>query len=440
MSTKTNDFYTRITILSLNFAQNNNKRFALMKNMFIISLLCCLSLEAYPQKNVYDCIVAQDGTGNFATIQDAIDNAPANAAVPYAILIKAGHYHEHLYIPEDKPRLFLIGEDKSMVRVSDDRVSGGPNASPVDVAATLVSHATDGYFTGITFENSWGTRHKDGPQALALYTKRDRTIVNNCAMLSFQDTYRTANVKDERNYVKDCFIEGAIDFIYGQGNVFFDHCTLNIVRRDSGFIVAPKHDEGTRWGYVFRNTTITAPGNPADTWVWLGRPWLHAPKAVFIDTRAEVTIPAEGWFDHMASLPAVYADHNTTDANGKPLDLSRRTSMYYKITEQGDTIRGKAKNSLTPEEAALHTVGNVMGGDDNWNPLPFCELPDAPKVLIKKNKMAWAPVKDARGYAIRHNGRITALTTSTEYEVNGDPKDYDVATVGTHGNLSRPAR
>lgn len=408
-----------------------------MKNLLTMFLLCCLSLNANSQNDVYDCIVAQDGTGNFATVQDAIDNAPTNATVPYTIFIKAGHYHEHLYIPKDKPWLYLIGEDKTKVRISDDRVSGGPNGCPVDVAATLVSHATDGYFTGITFENSWGTRNNDGPQALALYTKCDRTIVNDCAMLSFQDTYRTANVKDERNFVKDCFIEGAVDFIYGQGNVFFDHCTLNIVLKNGGFIVAPKHDEGTKWGYVFRNTTITAPGKPSETTVWLGRPWLHAPKAVFIDTRTEVTIPDEGWFDHMASLPAVYADYNTTDANGKALDLSRRISKYYKITEKGDTIWGEAKHRLTPEEAATHTISNVLGGDDNWNPLPYCERPDAPTVSVKKNKLSWAAVKDARGYAIKRNGRVVALTTSTEYKITDDAEKYEVMTVGKHGNLSK---
>lgn len=408
-----------------------------MRNLITIFILCLYATMARSQGKVFDCVVAQDGTGDFATIQDAIDNAPQNSQEPYLILIKAGHYHEHVYIPEDKPRLFLIGEDKAKVTISDDRVSGGPNASPVDVAATLVSHAKDGYFTGITFENSWGTKHNDGPQALALYTKRDRTIVNDCAMLSYQDTYRTANVKNERNYVKDCFIEGAVDFIYGQGNVFFDNCTLNIVRKEGGFIVAPKHDEGTQWGYVFRNTTITAPGNAGETSVWLGRPWLHAPKAVFIDTRTEVNIPAEGWYDHMASLPAVYADYNTTDADGKPLDLSKRISKYYKISEEGDTIWGTAKNRLTPEEAAMHTVSNVLGGDDGWNPLPYCERPSAPVVKAKNDKLSWTAVTGARGYAVKRNGRIIALTTSLEYNTADATGNYEVAAVGKYGNLSR---
>lgn len=109
-------------------------------------------------------------------------------------------------------------------------------------------------------------------------------------MLSFQDTYRTANDVNARNYVLDCYIEGAVDFLYGQGNVFFDRCTLCIMAKQGGWIVAPKHAEGTTWGYVLSGTTITAPGNPAETTVWLGRPWLHSPMAVFINTRSFVTL------------------------------------------------------------------------------------------------------------------------------------------------------
>lgn len=404
-----------------------------MRNICIFIFSCLLSLPVFSRGRVVDCVVAQDGTGDFATIGDAIDAAPTGQSRPYIIFIKAGHYREHLYIPADKPWLFLVGEGREKVRVSDDRVSGGPNGSPVDVAATLVCHATDCCLTGMTFENSWGTRHKDGPQALALYTKCDRTIVNDCAMLSYQDTYRTANTLNARNYVKDCFIEGAVDFIYGQGNVFFDSCTLNIVSKDGGFIVAPKHEEGTTWGYVLKNTTITAPGIPAETSVWLGRPWRNAPKAVFIDTRAEVTIPAEGWFDHMGTLPVVFAEYNTVDAAGKQADLSRRISMYYRIAQEGDTIWGQAKNLLTADEAALCTVENVLGGDDNWNPKVYCERPAKPVVTRKKNRLSWAPVPGARGYAILLDGKITAFTEKNEYTADNKSGAYDVITIGRYG-------
>lgn len=398
--------------------------------------MALISAHAVANGDVFDSIVAQDGTGSFATIQDAIDAAPDSMSSPYIIYIKAGHYHEHLYIPAQKTNLHLVGQDHRLVRVSDDRVSGGRNASPVDVAATLVVHAKDTYLEEITFENSWGTKMKDGPQALALYTKMDRNIVNRCAMLSYQDTYRTANEVNERNYVKDCFIEGAIDFLYGQGDVFFDNCTLNITRKRGGWIVAPKHGEGTKWGYVLKNTTITAPGNPKDTEIWLGRPWLHSPKAVFINTRAEVTIPAEGWYDHMGTLPLIFADYNTTDADGNKLDLTKRIDKYYKLTESNDTIWGTAKNKLSDEEAARYTIKNVLSGNDNWNPEEICKAPDTPAVKRKGKALTWDSVDGARGYVISHNGKVVDITTSCKYEPVDKNAIYVVQTVGRTGNMS----
>lgn len=386
---------------------------------------------------VFDCIVTQDGTGDYATIQDAIDAAPENLSSPYLIYIGRGHYHEHLDIPENKPFIRLIGQGRDVVRVSDDRVSGGPNASPVTVAATLVTKAKDIYLEGITFENSWGTRHNDGPQALALYTMRDRTIVNDCALLSYQDTYRTANVPNERNYVKDCFIEGAVDFLYGQGNVYFDHCTLNIVRKSGGWIVAPKHEEGTTYGYVLKNTTITAPGNPKETTIWLGRPWLHAPKAVFIDTKAEVTIPPEGWYDHMGTLPAVFADYNTVDGNGKKVDLSKRISRYYKLNENKDTIWGTAKNHLTDAEAAEYTLKNVLGGSDNWNPEDVCKTLPSPKWKLRGGKLTWSPVPGARGYIVLLDGKVVAITSACSVETSAKNGSFSVQTVSPSGAVGR---
>lgn len=404
--------------------------------ILLLSLFVSAYATAGTTDRVFDCVVAQDGTGDCANIQDAVDKAPVRSSTPYIIYIKAGRYHEHVHIPEDKPGLRFVGQGRDDVRIYDDRVSGGRNASPVDVAATVVCHAPDTYFEGITFENSWGTTHNDGPQALALYTKNDRIIVNGCAMLSYQDTYRTSELVDGRNYVRNCLIEGAVDFLYGQGNVWFDNCTLNIVRKNGGFIVAPKHDETTRWGYVLMNTTITAPGNPKETTVWLGRPWLHSPRAVFINTRTLVTIPKEGWFDHMASLPKVFADYNTVDADGTPVDLSQRISRYYKVTDN-DTVWGTAKNSLTTDEIAQYTVQNVLGGDDQWNPVRECETLPAPRVKYEKGKISWKPVAGARGYIVERGGKVIAITSKCEVAVGNDGSGCHVRTVGQNGNVSR---
>lgn len=407
-----------------------------MKSPLFMMLLLAMGLTqtGVAQDNVFDAIVAQDGTGTFTNIQDAIDASRNSADIPYVILIKEGRYHEHIFIPEHKRNLRFIGQGREKVRIFDDRITGGKNGAPVDVAATGVCHASDIYFEGLTFENTWGTRQNDGPQALALYTKGDRITLNHCAMLSYQDTYRTSEMVNGRNFVNDCLIEGAVDFLYGQGNVFFNNCTLNIVRKKGGFIVATKHDDATTWGYVLKNTRITAPGNPSETEVWLGRPWIHGPKVVFIDTRSEVTIPAKGWYDHMSTLPKIHAEYNTMDGNGKPLDLSQRINRYYKLVNN-DTIWGTAKNLLTRDEAAKYTIANVLRGDDNWQPEADATAPASPDVKQKGQMLTWKAVNGARGYIVEREGKVVCITTQLSYTLP-DKHKYTVRTVGTKGNLS----
>ena len=194
-----------------------------------------------PAARLYDAVVAQDGTGDYTTVQAAINAAPTGRTTPYLIFIKAGTYKEHVDIPATKPYLYIIGQGYNKVFISDNKLCGGDNALSVDVGATVVDHASNGFLEGVSFVNSWGKEQNAGPQALALYTMDDRIVLNKCGLYSYQDTYLTTKTCNYRHYLKDCFIEGAVDFIYGQGNVYFDHCTLNIVRTSGGYIVAPNH-------------------------------------------------------------------------------------------------------------------------------------------------------------------------------------------------------
>ena len=165
--------------------------------------------------------------------------------------------------------------------------AGGDNALHVSVGATVVVNSNDCLFENITLENSYGHEKQEGPQALALNTTGDRTVFNNVAMLSYQDTWITPSTSSYRAYVRNSFIEGAVDFIYNSGDIFIDNTILYINRKSGGYIVAPSHGVDVKWGYVFNNCTITAPGVPSETSVWLGRPWHNAPKTVFLNTRAE---------------------------------------------------------------------------------------------------------------------------------------------------------
>ena len=390
-----------------------------------------------PVARLYDAIVAADGSGDYLTVQDAIDAAPAGRAIPWLIFIKNGEYKGHVDVPKNKPYLHFIGQERDKVIITDDKLCGGDNALHVSVGATVVVNANDCYFDNLTLENSWGHDKQAGPQALALNTTGDRTVFKNVAMLSYQDTWITPSTSNYRAYVKDCFIEGAVDFIYNSGNIYIDNTTLYINRKSGGYIVAPSHGADVEWGYVFMNCRITAPGVPSETDVWLGRPWHNSPKTVFINTIAEVTIPAKGWYPTMGGLPVLWADYNTMDGNGNPVDLSQREDTYYYTNSDGSKTYGKAKNYLTAEEAAQYTVKNVLGGKDNWQPAIITESCAAPVATLSADKsiISWEAVPYAICYVIVKNGSEVQFTTDTKITAEAGAT-YMVYAANEQGGLS----
>lgn len=388
-----------------------------------------------PEARLYDAVVDIDGTGDYVSLQEAIDAAPAGRISPWLIFVENGRYKEHIDIPANKPFIHIIGQDRDKTVVYDDRLCGGDNAVHVSVGSTLVVHANDCFFENITFENSYGHEMKNGPQALAVNTEGDRIVFNNVAMLSYQDTWITPSKSSNRVYVHNSFIEGAVDFIYNSGDIYIDNTTLYINRESGGYIVAPSHAADVKWGYVFRDCKITAPGDPSKTSVWLGRPWHNYPKTVFLNTCAEVTIPAAGWYDHMGGLPAIWADWNTYDANGNLLDLSQRRDTYW-IEVNGEKVYGTAKNFLTDEEAAQYTLDNVLAGSDAWNPAIKTEACAAPEVQVNGNELTWNAVPYAICYVITNGDEVVGFTTDTKFTASVDPKDCVVRAVNEFGGLS----
>ena len=390
-----------------------------------------------PEPRLFDAIVAADGSGDYETVQAAVDAAPSGRVKPWLIFVKNGNYKEHVDVPASKPAIHFIGQDRDKTVILDDKLCGGANALHVSVGATVVVNSNDCFFENITLENSYGHEKKDGPQALALNTTGDRTIFNNVAMLSFQDTWITPSNSAYRAFVKNSLIEGAVDFIYNSGDIYLEGDTLLINRNSGGFIVAPSHGEDVKWGYVFNNCVITAPGVPSETSVWLGRPWHNAPKTVFLNTRAEVTIPATGWYETMGGLPAIWADWNTTDARGNLLDLSMRRDTYYKIVD-GEKVYGKAKNSLTDGEAAQYTIKNVLSGDDNWDPTVKTEACESPSATLKDGIISWDEVPYAICYLVTRGGEVVGFTTATTLNVNSNrsSEPYMIQSVNEFGGLS----
>jgi len=400
-----------------------------------------------PTKKLFDAVVAKDGSGDYTSVLDAIAAAPAGRTSPWLIYIKNGKYTGHHDIPSTKPFIHLIGQSRDNVIISDSRLSGGDNAYSVDLGATMTVNSKDVYFENLTLENSIGYDNLTGPQALALYAKTDHFTTNNVWLRSYQDTYLSAYTSMyDRQYLKNSKIEGAVDYIYGGGDVFFDKCTLTNNRDEGGYIVAPSHATGTLWGYVFSNCTIDASPRIANTGSnYLGRPWHNSPKTVFINTTLKTGIKPAGWWYTMGAIPAVFADYNTMDKNGNPVDLSQRISYYeYNSTVDGVTtkVTGTAKNSLTDAEAATYTYENViLRSGDSWDPRLMAEAPENPS-NVKANgaSVSWDSAPYSRLYIIFRDNSVIGFTTNTAYTdataVNGQSYTYAVQAVGEYGALS----
>lgn len=337
----------------------------------------------------------------YQTIQAAVDAAPQDAT-PYYIFIKAGTYEGHVQV--DRQNVHLTGQSKQNTIISWDKLA---SEGGVDKTATVNVTASDVSFDNLTLRN---TRTNQG-QALALYTKADRIIVTNCNLEGWQDTYRTGKT-GQRHLVRNCKISGTTDFIYGDGEVYFDSDTLHVVRT-SNVIVAPNHQKPV-YGYVFRNTVITA--DKVGTKTHLGRPWHDTPMVAYIDTRLSegVSISEEGWID-MDGLPIRMAEYNTMDANGNAVDLSKRKTTF--TSDAGKTATSQAVLSL--KEADGCKLDYMLRGNDEWDADWQAFILPAPSISVNGNTVSWSDHTGyAQSYLVIVDGK-SSVTTDTSVDAAG---------------------
>lgn len=195
----------------------------------------------------YDYVVAQDGSGDFFTVQEAINAVPDfRKNVRTTILVRRGVYKEKLIVPESKINISLLGQEGAVISYDDyanKQNVFGENKGTSGSSSCYI-YTPDFYAENITFENS------SGPvgQAVACFVSADRAYFKNCRFLGFQDTLYTYG-KGCRQYYEDCYIEGTVDFIFGWSTVVFNRCHIN--SKGNGYVTAPSTDKGQKYGYVF---------------------------------------------------------------------------------------------------------------------------------------------------------------------------------------------
>jgi polygalacturonase len=307
--------------------------------------------------------VAADGTGDFYSIQKALDTAPDAGAL---VLVAPGTYREVLTVSKPNIQLRSANLDASTTVVVMDKSAG--TAGGTLHSATVNVTADNFLAENITFQNDFNATHPQlpaGSQALALLVTGDRAVFHNVRLLGNQDTLFTGSKQcsgdgatrscvPARQYFSDCYIEGNVDFIFGDGKTVFDHCEIRSTPHSEGFVTAqgksyPAEDSG----YVFRGCKLTA--YPGVENVYLGRPWRPYATVVYLDTELGEHIQPAGWREwhpgETDSLKtALYAEAGSTGPGAQP-----------------DHREPDAKH-LSPQELEKFQPGAFLRGNDGWNP------------------------------------------------------------------------
>ncbi|CAN5458353.1 hypothetical protein BH10ACI2_BH10ACI2_03370 [soil metagenome] len=312
-----------------------------MKKVVFLNLGIVLILTAhaaFAQKA--DITVAADGSGNFKSVQEAIDKVPADNGKRFVIAIKPGVYKEQIRIAANRPYVSLVGTDAEKTILTFSLSNKEAGSTSAAYATYIAGH--DFYAENITFENSFGV----GSQAVAVLAESDRAVFRHCRFLAWQDTLYA---KNGRQFYIDCYIEGHVDFIFGQAAAVFENCEIH--SKGDGFITAPMRFAATEpAGFVFNKSRLTAENT--EKGVYLGRPWRDYGRTVFLNTEMGEHIKPEGW-------------HHWQPEREKTAYMAE-----YKSTGKGanDAVRVKWSHLLTETEAATFSTENFLKGKDGWNP------------------------------------------------------------------------
>ncbi|MBW8333865.1 MAG: pectin esterase [Prolixibacteraceae bacterium] len=297
------------------------------KLKILLIVLAALLISFHSKAINYDFVVALDGSGNFASIQKAIDACKAFPDARIFIFVKNGTYKEKLVVPSCNTQLSIVGEsaDKTIISYDDyfDKINRGRNST--FYTYTLKVEANDFHLENITVENTAGSVG----QAVALHVEGDRCVFINCRFLGNQDTVYAAG-RFSRQYFYNCHIEGTTDFIFGEATTLFENCVLHA--KANSYITAASTPEGKPFGFVFLNCKLTAASEVNK--VYLGRPWRSFAKVAFVNCELGSFITPEGW-DNWSKAEnektACFAEYNNTGAGASTVT---RVSWSVKLSEK----------------------------------------------------------------------------------------------------------
>jgi pectinesterase len=294
-----------------------------------------------------------NSTTDYTTIQQALDHHPfAPAGYRVVIEIVPGIYHERIIVTQNHLNITLLGLGKSPEDVVITNSLNAKTAGGTFFTETAEINGDNFEADNLTFENTAGPTG----QAVAAAVRADRTVFKHVRFLGDQDTLFA---DFGRQYYVDCYIEGGVDFIFGNATAVFDHDTIEEIRL--GYLTAQSRTSPAQTtGYVITNSRVISSIDPSTktpqrSGFFLGRPWRLYSRVIFMNTELPADLDPAGWsvWNKSDAYPpqAFYAEfHNT----GPGADTSHRALWSHQ---------------LTAAEAKTYEPANFLRGTDHWNPL-----------------------------------------------------------------------
>ena len=380
----------------------------MFRRVYISVFILLAAVNAFAAGKSCEIRVSTDGAGDARTVSQAVGKVPVNNRSRCVIRIAPGTYKEQIRIPANKPYISFVGEDaeKTVLTFS---ISNKETGSTSAAYATYIG-GHDFYAENITFENSFGI----GSQAVAVLVEADRAVFKKCRFLGWQDTLYA---KNGRQYYKDSYIEGQVDFIFGQAAAFFENCHIH--SKGDGYIAAPMRfaaDEPA--GFIFDRCRLTS--SNTKNGVYLGRPWRDYGRTVFVNTVMDAHVRPEGWhhWEPQREKTAFLAEYGST---GKGAGESTRVAWARKL---GDS------------DLKQFSVEYFLSGRDGWDPF---RLNDA---WLESNAPDWKLVtwsevfkQKPQWYQTDEAARIGDQLLLYQKENGGFEKNVDMALM-----LTKPER
>ncbi|KAF8380472.1 hypothetical protein HHK36_027958 [Tetracentron sinense] len=305
-------------------------------------------------------VVAQDGSGNFKTITEAIDAASKRTGSGrYIIYVKAGTYKENVQIGNSLANIMLVGDGIGKTIVTGSKSVGGGSTT---FNSATVAVTGDGFIArDMTFRNTAGPSNG---QAVALRSGSDLSVFYRCSFEGYQDTLY---VHSERQFYKECDIYGTVDFIFGNAAVVLQNCNIYARKpqnKTNTITAQGRSDPNQNTGISIHNCRVTAASDlkavQSSVNTYLGRPWREYSRTVFLQTNLDSLINPAGWleWDGNFALKTLYYGEYKNTGPGSSTANRVKWDGYHVITSSS--------------EASKFTVGNFISGA-SW--LPSTNVP-----------------------------------------------------------------